>query len=435
MAKFVKRWGTSIKPEPVFPGIYLRQDGRFLCRFRMMDPLVKQKREYKWTVSARNKEEAFRLLQEERDRVRKGELRPASSTQLFSTFAASVFEKKISKNRIQSAKTREKWEHILRLHILPTFQHYRVDNPIPTAVIDNWVTASTSKLTAGGRCYSPRTINGWISVLSVIVAEASRMYDWPKNPMIGLELADTSSDPIYSSEEPNSLTADECPKFLAKLKELYPQYFAFAFLGFATGWRPSSLRPLRRQGKDADILWEKNTILIRRSQTKGDEVMDKTKQGKHYQMPMPEAVMDVLRVHVDNLTPGKRRESNLLFPSRNGGFLAKSVLDKPFRAVAKALNLRKTITPRAMRRTFQDVARNAGVKDIVTRQISGHATEAMQVHYSTLEGSEIRSGLGEVARIIGRECLEDRQRTSSGAEVVLHNYESKEGGGHEVPKV
>lgn len=58
--------------------------------------------------------------------------------------------------------------------------------------------------------------------------------------------------------------------------------------------------------------------------------------------------------------------------------------------------LEKTITSRAMRRTFQDLARTADVKDIVTRAISGHATEGMQRLYSTVHAVEIEEAIGKV---------------------------------------
>ncbi|HEV7554757.1 MAG TPA: hypothetical protein VGO00_04825, partial [Kofleriaceae bacterium] len=54
------------------------------------------------------------------------------------------------------------------------------------------------------------------------------------------------------------------------------------------------------------------------------------------------------------------------------------------------------VTPRAMRRTFQDLARAAKVTDIVTRSISGHATPEMQRHYSTVDGKEQRAGLAKI---------------------------------------
>jgi hypothetical protein len=58
-------------------------------------------------------------------------------------------------------------------------------------------------------------------------------------------------------------------------------------------------------------------------------------------------------------------------------------LDKPFSEVGKAIRLRKRITPRAMRRTFQDLARNADIEAIVRQKIYGHATDEMSDLYST----------------------------------------------------
>jgi hypothetical protein len=74
-------------------------------------------------------------------------------------------------------------------------------------------------------------------------------------------------------------------------------------------------------------------------------------------------------------------------------------LDKAFRTIAGVLELGYDVSPRAMRRSFQDLARAASVSDIVTRAISGHATEAMQHHYSTVAGAEVRSGLAAVIDI------------------------------------
>jgi hypothetical protein len=54
-----------------------------------------------------------------------------------------------------------------------------------------------------------------------------------------------------------------------------------------------------------------------------------------------------------------------------------------------------------MRRTFQDLCRAAEVKDVVTRAISGHATEEMQHHYSTVASEEIRQNLAKVVSLAG----------------------------------
>jgi ribosomal protein S2 len=50
-------------------------------------------------------------------------------------------------------------------------------------------------------------------------------------------------------------------------------------------------------------------------------------------------------------------------------------------------------TQRGTRRTFNDIARHARVESIVTRSISGHLTERMQDHYSTVASDEQREVL------------------------------------------
>lgn len=70
------------------------------------------------------------------------------------------------------------------------------------------------------------------------------------------------------------------PRFLAEMRIRYPDHDAFVFLGFTTGLRPSSLRPLRRSGPNADIKWEDGKLLVRRSNTRGNEVMESTKTGR-----------------------------------------------------------------------------------------------------------------------------------------------------------
>ncbi|MCX5743062.1 MAG: hypothetical protein NT062_11275 [Proteobacteria bacterium] len=52
-----------------------------------------------------------------------------------------------------------------------------------------------------------------------------------------------------------------------------------------------------------------------------------------------------------------------------------------------------------MRRTFQDLAREAKVKDVVARAICGHATQAMQQRYSTVGDPEMRSAIARVIDI------------------------------------
>jgi integrase len=207
--------------------------------------------------------------------------------------------------------------------------------------------------------------------------------------------------------------------FVETLRACYPQIYAMAYLGLVTGLRPSSLRPLRRCGDKADVDWDSGLLRVRRSQTRGDEVMNTTKQKRKYSIALPPEVMNVLRWHVDTqLSTPEQRESELLFPSVTGSFRTPTVLNKPFADVAEQVGLGKKFTQRGLRRTFNDLARAAQVHDVVTRSISGHLTERMQGHYSTANGNEQREGIARVIQLASRRPAQ-RVAPPLGFQVVL----------------
>jgi integrase len=239
-----------------------------------------------------------------------------------------------------------------------------------------------------------------MAILRVIMEAAKRKYSIAHLATEGLENFDLSEHATYSEEEPNALAPEEVAPFMSSLRELHPEHFAMIYVGLVTGLRPSSLRPLRRSGPETDVLWDKNRILVRRSHSLGDEVMLTTKQKRRYAIDLPQEAMDVLRWHVDTqLKTHEQKDSDLLFPSVNGHFRSPSVLNKPLADVAAELKLGKTITQRALRRTFNDLARAAQVNDLVTRSISGHLTERMHHHYSTVSGAEQREAVAKVIRL------------------------------------
>jgi integrase len=231
--------------------------------------------------------------------------------------------------------------------------------------------------------YSPATVNRWLATLRVIMKAAKREFGLGHLATEGVGSFDLSERETYTEEEPNALLPEETPVFLAKMREMYPQHYAMTYLGFATG-----LRPLRRKGPNTDVLWEQNRILVRRSHTVGDEVMQTTKQKRKYPIDVPEEVMKVLHWHVKTqLDTPEQEESELLFPAVTGGFRSPSVLNIPFADVMDTLGLTKRFTQCGLRRTFNDLARAARVEALVTRSISGHLTEQMEHHYSTVNGT------------------------------------------------
>jgi site-specific recombinase XerD len=124
--------------------------------------------------------------------------------------------------------------------------------------------------------------------------------------------------------------------------------------------------------------------------------MEMTKTNHDQVIKLPEFVMSVLRWHVDKqLTTRDMERSELLFPSEVGGFRSNSTLTEPFKAVAKAMGLKKQISPKAMRRSFQDAMREAQVANVVVRSM-GHLTDRMQQRYSTAQGHEQEQAIARI---------------------------------------
>ena len=99
--------------------------------------------------------------------------------------------------------------------------------------------------------------------------------------------------------------------------------------------------------------------------------------------------MDVVRWHVETqLETPEQKESELLFPAEDGGFRSNRFLTKAFAQARQLTGIQKKFTPRGMRRTFNDLARLANIEAVVTKSISGHKTERMREHYSSVQPSE-----------------------------------------------
>lgn len=394
-SRWVTRWGDEIAAEPDAPGIWRRKEGGFRVRGRVTDPRTGKRREVNRVVlDVRTPRDAAAVLAAELAKLTEAQAAPTTLPR-FADWSATVFERKVAEGRIASAAGREKWKIILRSHLIPAFGDLFIDRMV-RADIEAW------KLEAGRRVrarkMSPNTANTILSVLKAITAAAAEEYGI-HDPAHTVKPLDTSAWRTYSEEDPNSLAPEDVPRFLDVLQRWYPQHYAFVLLGIATGLRPSSLRPLRRNGPHADIKWDSGALLVRRSHTRGDEIMFKTKTGRDQKIQLPPSLLDALRAHVDALPEGPMRDSGLLFPARDGRLRSTWCLRKAFARVSAELGLGYDVSPRAMRRTFQDLAREAGIADVVTRAISGHATEAMQRRYSTTRDHEVSDALARVISI------------------------------------
>lgn len=398
-----KRWKSVIRRTKL-PGVWERKEGGYVVRARALDPTMAKMIEVKKVLPEATEASAYQWLQQELDRVRSGS-RAASPQQKprFADYAVSLLERKIAKGKINSAMGREKWRYTLEHLIKGTrdvsgFGEMFMDQ-IRSEHVEAWQ-MGVAKLIEN-ETYAPTTANSWLNILKVIFKTAKRELRLAANPVEDIEAFDTSEHTTYTEEEPNALDAEEAQRFLNCMRDEFPQHYAMTYLGFATGLRPSSLRPLRRKGTTPDVLWDEGVILVRRSHTLGEEVMQKTKTGLRQRINLPAEVLDVLRWHVETqLQSAEQIASDLLFPKNAGGFRSESALKKAFAEVGRAIGLKKKFSPRGMRRTFNDLARAAKVESLVTKSISGHLTDRMKDHYSTVSPVEQRESIGRVLDLV-----------------------------------
>jgi hypothetical protein len=92
-------------------------------------------------------------------------------------------------------------------------------------------------------------------------------------------------------------------------------------------------------------------------------------------------------------------EAGWVFPSRTGGLHPNSILDKPFRDLLGHLGITKRFTPHGLRRTCTDLTRQVS-SSVVTKAITGHLTDAMHAHYSTVSLDEKRDAMRRVIRLV-----------------------------------
>jgi hypothetical protein len=412
-----------VSPAPVLPGVWRHKDGGVVVRAHTKDPRSGKLVEIKRHLPNATPREGLAWLEGERRKIRLEQTGPARSPILFHEYAAQLLERKVESGDIASASGRTKWKHALVGILRAPWAGFYVDkirhsdlaawrDSLPSLTYSRVRRVMTKDPTTGvttvervveTRPYDSTTLNTWLTVLATISASMTREHELPRDPCVGLK--HFTEDVAYQPDAPNALSPErnEIGEFLAEMKAQYPQHYAMAFLGFAIGHRPSTLRPLRRKGPEPDLVFNEDDsakLYLRRSHSEKQEVMGRTKTGVPVVLDVPKEVGLVLKGHIDELEKATiTLKSDLLFPSlRTGKLQAKTGLYKAFEAVRLSLGLPK-LTPKAMRRTWKDVARSAGIEAAVRKAVTGHATDAMEVHYSTASVGEKRDAVEKVVSI------------------------------------
>jgi hypothetical protein len=164
--------------------------------------------------------------------------------------ATSVLERKVATGDLKSEASKEKWSYTLEKLIegvkgVPGFGPFFIDQIRHSDVIE-W-RAGIGRLVTEGT-YTPNYMNDWLAIFRVVMKAGVAEFELERNSMLGIANFDNVT-----------------------------------------------LRPLRRSGPTPDFLPEERLLLVRRSHTRGQVVMDMTKTKRDQTIRLPPAVVRVLR--------------------------------------------------------------------------------------------------------------------------------------------
>lgn len=232
-----------------------------------------------------------------------------------------------------------------------------------------------------GEPYATATLRGAWAVLRTLLRDAVALANLPTDPTTGVKFQVKGAP----AKERAFLDAAQLAKLLRAADNESADVRAMLLLGFSTGLRFSELSALTWD----DVNLSEGFVHVRRSQVYGH--IDETKSpSSNRVVPLLPALVDALREHQAwqkrNCVRGLER--GILFPSKAGTYRTAGMLRKPLRRCAVAAELPVTmLSSHVMRRTFNNLARTVADR-IVLQSMTGHSTEAMSAHYSTVSLAE-----------------------------------------------
>jgi hypothetical protein len=425
--KYKRQWGYDLAKSP-YPGIYFMERGGCYARARVKLPATGQLKTIKKVLRDLSAAEASAWLVE-RKKTLKTEPAKAQQSQHFGHYALSVLEKKVKRKELSPEKA-SNWKYTLE-HLIGGVREYEkikvngvsqkrvtkvlvpgfgnhIISEIRVKDVESWKTKVAVLINEGK--YKPSSGNVWLTTLKTIMKEARRELEIGHDAFKGVTEFDESEHDPHPEEDPNALMDEQVPMFLCLLKESYPHFYAMAVFGFATGLRGINISALRYRGPEADINWETGLCYVRRGAGRLGGIRNTTKVRRRYRITLPPSLLEVLRWHVEQIPEGAPRDSNYLFPSEKGTPRLAQVMNGPFADISQRMGLSFILSVSGMRRTYNDLALAAGVNNLVTRSISGHQTQKMQAHYTTVWAPRQLEAIGAVMDLMAGKAVKTAPR-------------------------
>ena len=248
---------------------------------------------------------------------------------------------------------------------------------------------------AAGKAAS--TANGYLRVLKVMMADAAAQYRLTASPAARLRaIPERGEEELDSADPVNLLTVDEMTRFMAALKQRWPEWYAMAFTQFATASRFSEVSALRWE----DIDEERGTIRIRRGNWR--TLVSTAKIDRRRRNPaLTGELRQVLSEWREELKRSHRHaDSGWMFPSKVGKpHHNTSCMAKAFSDCLEKIGVDRRFSSHGLRRTANDLIRRVASGE-VARAITGHVTQRMTEHYSHVDVGEKKAAVEGMLKLV-----------------------------------
>ena len=289
------------------------------------------------------------------------------------------------------AHTLDRYQDSLRLHILPFLGEHLLSE-LGSGDIMRWQEWSASRLMKNGKPYSKWTLASWFTVLRSIISDATVEFELPRNPCHGVKGIRKPRSP----RQHRRLTARQIQEFLRLVKIHCPQHHAITLMLVLYGLRWEEASALRREHLDVDAM----ELRIVQTHVRGHLYLTKNESQKL--LPLHADVLEAIEAEQVRLkvegNPGYKEGK--LFPGRNGEYRFPSSVSKGWKAVSRVMDLEFNVTPHDLRRSYQNLLRQAAVNQVVQQAMMGHSSDGMTVHYSHVEMGEKRAAQDRVVDLL-----------------------------------
>lgn len=377
------RTGTKTK----YPGVQMVGPGQYRVRGKILDPRTGLNKEVDKRVSASSAKEAAGV----RDELLQEAICATQTERMtVGAFAKSWIE---SKAAVVSKYTLEGYVYALDSHVLPKLGKLYYDTIgylDVQAMVSNFL---SEKKQDGSPRYAIRSVKDWFWVFRNMTRDAMAQLGLERDPTLRISFGDAAADEEGAHD--TKLTLDEAHSLLAGMRRRRPASYALLKAKELTGQRFCHVSAL----KWCDIDWAEMVIRFRRKQVRG--VVGPISRRKPVPKEIP-IMPELARVLVDH----GRRNGKLnypvgledwVFPSRRHTLKQPSGLAAAIKRTANEVGLQKRITPHMMRYLFNDVLRQAGVDKVTRKSLTGHVTDEMTEHYSSVSMDEKRVAMESVA--------------------------------------